>query len=272
MSATTARSRVSGTGNFGKALGIFVATGALLVSATPAMAQEQHHSYTCTGGSVPTGTYSSVTIAGFCDVVPDAVITVTGNLDVSPGALFDAQSAPSTITVGRNVIAESGALVGLGCQPDYFDANGTHIKTGHPCVIEPDGHSTITVKGNVIGDNADTVLLNGATVTGNVQLSGGGGDIPWSIKNNMIGRNLKIEGVSADWLGVLFNNVGGNVSLTDITATDPGDPGRLVFVVRNVIGKNLSCENLSPGVSGGFFPGSVNVVGGRALGQCSALV
>jgi len=272
VSATTARSRVSGTGNFGKALGIFVATGALLVSATPAMAQDQRHAYTCTGGSVPTGTYSSVTIAGFCDVVPDAVITVTGNLDVSPGALFDAQSAPSTITVGRNVIAESGALVGLGCQPDYFDANGNHIKTGHPCAIEPDGHSTITVNGNVIGDNADTVLLNGTTVMGNVQLSGGGGDIPWSIKNNMIGRNLKIEGVSADWLGVLFNNVGGNVSLTDITATDPGDPGRLVFVVRNVIGKNLSCENLSPGVSGGFFPGSVNVVGGRALGQCSALV
>jgi hypothetical protein len=124
----------------------------------------------------------------------------------------------------------------------------------------------------VTGFGADTVLLNGITVTGNVVLAGGGGDIPWSIKNNMIGRNLIVGGVTADWLGVLFNTVGGNVVLTNITATDPGDPGRLVFVVRNVVGKNLFCMGLMPGVSGGFAPGEVNTVGGHALGQCASLV
>ena len=61
-------------------------------------------------------------------------------------------------------------------------------------------------------------------------------------------------------------------TLARITVTDPGDPGRLVFVVRNTIGRNLICSGLAPGVSGGFFPGEVNVVGGNATGQCASLV
>jgi hypothetical protein len=78
--------------------------------------------------------------------------------------------------------------------------------------------------------------------------------------------------VTADWLGVLFNKIGGNATLTDITATDPGDPGRLVFAVRNSVGRNLTCTGLVPGVSAGFFPGEVNVVGRNANGQCASLV
>jgi hypothetical protein len=132
--------------------------------------------------------------------------------------------------------------------------------------------STITVKGDVTATGADTVLLNGITVKGNVKLTGGGGAIPWSIKNNTIGGNLKVSGVTADWLGVLFNSIGRNATLTDITATDPGDPGRLVFVVRNTIGRNLTCMGLAPGVSGGFVPGEVNVVGRHAIGQCASLI
>jgi hypothetical protein len=222
--------------------------------------------YTCTGGGIPSGDYASITVTGFCGVVPDAVITIVGNLNVGAGAFLDAQSAPSTITVGHNVTAAAGSLVGLGCQPDY-----PH-NTGHPCTFEPDGRSTITVNGNVTATDADTVLLNGITVNGNVTLTGGGGDIPWSIKNNSIGGNLTVSEVTADWLGVLFNHIDGNATLTNITATDPGDPGRLVFVVRNTIGWNLTCTGLAPGVSGGFFPGSVNVVGRNAIGQCAPLV
>jgi len=43
-------------------------------------------------------------------------------------------------------------------------------------------------------------------------------------------------------------------------------------VVRNTIGRNLTCIGITPGVSGGFVPGSVNVVGGNAIGQCASLV
>lgn len=72
-------------------------------------------SYTCTGGDIPSGNYASITVTGFCDVVPDAVISITGNLNVAAGAFFDAQSAPSTITIGHNVTAGAGSLLGLGC-------------------------------------------------------------------------------------------------------------------------------------------------------------
>jgi hypothetical protein len=243
-----------------------VATALALPTGSAMAAAPGPMPYTCSGGGIPSGDYASITVTGFCGVVPDAVITVVGNLNVGAGAVLDAQSAPSTITIGHNVTAAAGSLVGLGCQPDY-----PH-NTGHPCAVEPDGHSVITVNGNVTATGADTVLLNGVTVKGNVTLTGGGGDIPWSIKNNAIGGNLTVGEITADWLGVLFNSIGKNATLTNITATDPGDPGRLVFVVRNHIGRNLTCMGLAPGVSGGFFPGSVNVVGRNAIGQCASLV
>ena len=135
----------------------------------------------------------------------------------------------------------------------------------------PDGHSTITVKGNITAIDADTVLLNGIKVKGNVTLIGGGEDVnPWSIKTNTIGRNLVVIGVTPNWIGVILNKVRGNVILLNITITDPGDPSPTIFVASNTIGQNLICHGLAPAVSGGF-PGEVNVVGGRALGQCANL-
>lgn len=223
--------------------------------------------YTCTGGDIPSGNYARITVTGFCAVPADAVINVVGDVNVAAGAMLDAQSAPSTITVGHNVTAASGSILGLGCQPPSYTGN-----SAHECTDEPTGHSTITVKGNVTATDALAVLLNGITVKGNVRLNGGGSDIPWSIKNNTIGRNLTIRGQTTDWLGVLFNSIGRNAKLTDITVTDvhPGAPG--VYVVRNIIGRNLICTGLTPGVSGGFVPGSVNVVGRKATGQCASLV
>jgi hypothetical protein len=245
-----------------------VTLGVPAVTAAPTPAP-----YTCAGGDfstfdfipIPSGDYASITVTGACDVAPGAVINVEGNIDVAPGAVFDAQSAPSTITVGRNVTAGAGSLLGLGCQPDYSN------RTGHPCMVEPDGASDITVDGNVTATGANTVLLNGITVSGNVTATGGGGDIPWSIKNNTISGNLTVSDVTADWFGALFNMISGNVTLTNITATDPEDPTPTIFVVRNHIDKNLTCTGLGPNLSGGFFAQRSNVVGRNANGQCAAL-
>jgi hypothetical protein len=70
----------------------------------------------------------------------------------------------------------------------------------------------------------------------------------------------------------MFNTVGGTVTLLRIAITDdhPGAPG--AYIVQNKIRGSLICDGITPGVSGGFVPGAVNTVGGRALGQCSALV
>lgn len=256
-------------GRFG-ILGIVVTAGALVLSGGPAMAAgsttHKPKAYTCSGGDIPSGHYASITVKGACAVAPNAVIRVAGDVNVRAGATLDAQSAPSRITVGRNVNAARGSLLGLGCQPDFPD------KSGHACTVEPKRHSTITVKGNVTAIDANTVLLNGITVRGNVTLIGGGGPIPWSIKNNTIRRNVTVIGQTTDWLGVLFNSIGGNVTLLSIkvTDTDPGAPG--AYVVRNTIGRNLVCFGVTPGISGGFIPGEVNVVGHRAIGQCASLV
>lgn len=250
------------------ALGAVAMAGALGVPAGSASAAGAGSAYTCTGGSVPSGTYSSITVTGACDVVPDAVITVSGNINVASHAAFDAQSAPATIMVGKNVTAAAGSVVGLGCQPPDLVHN-----SAHPCVFDPDGHSVITVDGNVTGTDAAVVLLNGVAVGKNVTMTGGGSEqIPWSVKNNTVGGNISMSGITDEWVGVMFNHVGGNVNLSDITLhdVDPGAPG--VYIVQNHVGHNLTCSDLVPGVSGGFNPTAVNTVGHQATGQCAALV
>ena len=271
-------------------LGTVAVAGALVLSGGPAMAAVSGMAptaYTCAGGdlasgnfiSIPSGNYASITVTGACNIQPDAVINVAGNINVARGAALDAQSAPSTITVGHNVTAGPGSLLGLGCLP-----NPPGHMTGHPCVIEPNGSSDITVKGNVTAWDANTILLNGITVKGNVTLIGSEGTatvderataIPWAIKDNTIGGNLIAADMTPLWIGLLDNKVGGNVILFNIHITDGlppnNDPTPTIQVASNAIGRNLICYGLAPAVAGGFIPGQVNVVGGKALGQCAKL-
>jgi len=249
-------------------LGSVAMVVALALSDGPATAAPSAMPYTCTGGDIPSGTYASVTVAGFCQVPTDGsgVISIVGNLNIAPGAVFDAQSSPSTITVGKNVTAGAGSLLGLGCQP-----SGAHF--AHPCANEPDQASVITVNGNVTATDADTVLLNGITVKGNVTLTGGGGDIPWAEKNNVIGGNFTASGITPEWFGLLFSTIGGNASLTDIQSTDPDDAGfAAVSIVLNTVGRNLNCSGLGPRLTAGFIPGAVTTTGGKSTGQCVGLV
>ena len=251
-----------------------------MLPSAPAMASssDHHHhrhhlkAYTCTGGEIPSGHYASITVTGECSVAADAVIRVRGNVKVKAGASLDAQTAPSTIIVRGNVTAARGSSLGLGCQPPSFTGNSGHSCYGDD-TAPPDVRSFIVVKGNVTAIGASLVLLNGITVKGNVTLICGGGPIPWSIKNNTIGRNLTVIGQTTEWLGVLFNTIGGSARLINITLTETHpDASGAVYVVQNTIGRNLVCRGLVQTVSGGFTPGAVNVVGGRAFGQCAALV
>src|SRR5271166_4802475 len=250
----------------GAAMMVALSTG-LVGTAGIASAHTRPMAYTCTGGdfasgnltSIPSGIYASIRVTGACAVAPDAVITVLGNVKVASGAVLDAQSAPSTITVKGDVTAARGSLLGLGCLP-----NPVGHTTGHPCMIEPTGSSDITVKGNVtlIGSEGTATVAERAT------------GIPWSIKGNTIGGNVIAGNMTPLWIGLLVNKVGGNVILFNIHITDGlppnNDPAPTIFVASNTVGRNLVCYGLAPAVSGGF-PGEVNVVGGKALGQCANL-
>ena len=154
------------------ALSAVAATG--LGGATGIASAAPGNNYTCSGGdfartftSIPSGNYASITVTGVCNIVPGAVINVTGNINVAPGAVLDAQSATSTITVGHNITAAAGSLLGLGCQP----TNTIGRFAGVPCVDDPNGQTVITVNGNITATDADTVLIRKVTVNGNVTLS-----------------------------------------------------------------------------------------------------
>jgi hypothetical protein len=258
----------------------------LVSTASVASAAKSPPGYTCSGGAVnfedppsstyapdiPSGTYRTLTISGLCEPAPNAVITVIGNITVAPGGVLDAQGYPSTITVGHNVIAGAGSFLALGCLPHppghFF---------GHPCGsslvgntldgVDPStARSQISVSGNLRAHGANTVLLNGITVDHNVALTGGGGPIPWAIKNNTVGGNFVVSGVTPDWIGLLVNNIGGNTTLTNITITDsdPADPNPTVQIAFNSFGHNLNCSAIGPNLSV-----RVNTVGGKATGQCA---
>ncbi len=209
--------------------------------------------------------YRSITIAGPCTVDGGATIRVSGSIWVRAGAMFDAQSAPATITVGRDVIGAPGSMVGLGCQPPEYTGN-----SAHPCEADPSGHSTITVGGSVMLIGPVGVFLNGIDVRGNVTVLGGGSEIPWSVKNNTIHGNLTLGGQTEEWIGILFNTIGRNVTVVAVEMTgvddSTGSGVNDLFMVRNTIGRNLACFGVKPGVTG-----YGNSIGRRALGQCAAL-
>lgn len=249
-------------------LAVAAATAAMLLAASPALAMSGHHgtSLTCTRGDIPSGD-SEITVTGQCSVPAGATIEVRRSITVRRGAVLDAQSAPSTIVVRRNVVALPGSMLGLGCQPASYVGN-----SGHACTVDPTGHSTIRVHGDVVTLGAATVLINGATVDGSITALGGGSETPWAIKNNVVGRDITVAGQTTDWLGDMFNKVGGTTTLLFITITDTDPGGNGAYVVQNRIERNLICFGVTPKVSGGFSPTSVNVVGGHAFGQCAALV
>ena len=242
-----------------------IAFAAALTPAGAALAAPA--AFTCAHGELGPGTYTSVYVTGQCSVPAGAKITITKNLTVAPGAMFDAQSAPSAISIGGSVLGGRGSLVGLGCT------------TAHGC--ESGGPvSTISVRHNIVLDHVYNAALNGIEVGGNVVSEGGGAGfvfpdqfIPFSMKDDIIHGNVVVRDLTTTWFGLIRSTVHGNVVLQNIKVDDPDGNE----IVASTIGKNLICMGLSPapqlgdavdGTPNGYGP---NTIGGRALGQCAGL-
>jgi hypothetical protein len=162
------------------------------VIATGAVAAAAHHSsYVCSGGNIPSGSYSSVLVTGVC-YIPSGFVSVTGDLTVAPGALLDATTPaggyppgfppppattlPGIVQVGGNVRVGRGAVLFLGCDPAIGCANSTY--PGPPAFFPPFiGFSNPGdfVKGNLDGRGALGVVVHSVSIGGNASLIGGGG-------------------------------------------------------------------------------------------------
>ncbi len=221
-----------------------------------------------------THTYSSLRVTGTCTVEAGADITVMQNLSVAPGAVFDAQGAPSTVNIGGNVIAARGSMFGLGCTPAHGCENGGP-------------YSVTSVGGNIILNHVYNAAINGVTVGGNVVSYGGGAGfvmtsdspetsehfVPFSMKDDVIHGNVVVHGLTTSWFGLIRSTVDGTVVLRDIHLDDPDGNE----VVNDTVGGNLVCFGNDPapqlgdavtGAPPGYGP---TTVGGRAVGQCSSI-
>jgi hypothetical protein len=249
-----------------------LAGAALILIGLPAIgASAAPAPYTCQGGSIPAGSYSSVVVAGFCQL--DAgTVNVSGNFSVAPGAGLLAAFGGSDLHVGMNMTVGAGAIAVLGCEPEAFI-----------CFNDPDQTTGTLSTNDSIGKNfsatgALMVLAHNNSIGGNATQSGGGGGVTcdnfplgpdgppaystW--EDNRIARNASITGVQTCWLGFIRNHVGNNANYSDNVLADPDGNE----VVTNVVGRNLNCSGNDPTPQRGDSDGDANVVGGRTTGQC----
>ena len=120
---------------------------------------------TCTGGSIASGTYSSLTIAGFC-TVDRGIVKVKHNVTVQANAgLVAAFGNGPELAVGGNLHVGSNAVLILGCEPEAFT-----------CINDPDQRvgtlsSKSTVYGSLDADNALAVIVHNAYFGHNVMVT-----------------------------------------------------------------------------------------------------
>lgn len=234
---------------------------------------------TCVGGSVPSGVYLNLNIAGVCTVDAGSV-QVEQNLTVlSGGTLIAAYGGTDKMRVGSNLnvlgnlyVLTNGILV-LGCEP-----------VNQICLNDPDQSvgsyfTRDTVGGDLIAEDALAVVVHLVVVGQDVKMTGGGGGVSCSgslppplggppygdFEDMIIGGNLTITGWQSCWLGIFRDAITNKVTLNNNVTADP-DGNEMA---TNSIGGNLRCSGNNPSPQIGDSAGSLNNVFGRAHGQCA---
>jgi hypothetical protein len=222
----------------------------------------------CNGPETPiSGTYNNLWITGNKYVADFTMLKVRHNLTIAPGACLDAFTL-GTVHVKGDIHVGVGAILGLGCTPNSIGP------------VAPCFHDTTkdTVDGTVRAERPLTMYLDGDTIHGNL-ISDGGGPGPtfnpyinFPIKDNVIGKNVRVTDWKGAWFGLLRNKVGGNVTLLRNIGVAIGEFGPdSNEVATNVIGGNLLCDGNHPLPQIGDSGGTLNTVGGAKLKQCSSL-
>lgn len=277
---------VSGAGPFARAgskqLCAHLCQSAALIS--PSMLGKAMHTgsakastadpYTCTGGSIPAGTYNWLTIAGFC-TVDQGIVKVKHNVTVEEDAgLLAAFGGGSSLAIRGNLKVESNGVLVLGCEPEAFT-----------CFNDPDQQvGTLSSQGTVFGslraNNALAVIVHNSTFGHDVSVNGGGGGVNCdpqaalqgapaylTIEDTSVGHNVTINNWQSCWLGFFRTRVGDTFSLHHSITADPDGNE----VQTNAIRDTFNCSGDNPAAQSGDSGGFLNVVFGKATGECAAL-
>jgi hypothetical protein len=242
--------------------------GLILVSPASALASSAGGSYTCSGGPLPGGPYNSVVITGQC-AVNAGDVTVKGNLTIAAGGELLAAFDGNNVAVAGNVSVGTNGVLVLGCDPEAF-----------PCLDNSGGSVSATIGGNLSAYGALAEVVHDTDVAGNLTIDGGGGGVNCDPQSALfgfpayatfeqvaVGKNATITGWHSCWLGMFRTHVTGNMTFDNNVTADPDGNE----IQTNWIGGNLSCSGNSPQPQQGDSQGQPNVVGGKALGQCSGL-
>jgi len=227
----------------------------------------------CSGGSVPSGTYSSLVIAGPCSIDSGAVI-VQQNVKVLAGADLYAAFAGSPLRVGTNLNVGLGAVLVLGCEPFAFTCFNDDPNN-------PTMHTNDVVIGDLSAGGALAVLAHHNRL-GGVQMTGGGGGFNCigrsalfgspaygTYEDNVIATGVSITDWTSCWLGFFRNTVSSSGVNYNNNATRDPDGNE---VATNTIFGDLNCSGNTPAPQIGDSGGSLNRVTGTTTGQCVGLV
>ena len=127
-----------------------------------------------------------------------------------------------------------------------------------------------TIVGNVQATGAAGVELFGATVDGNVVLTGTGGSGVF-IESTFIGGHLSVSNTTMGLLAIIFNDLSGNVLVASNTPTASFSNTMSPTVAGNMIGGNLVCTGNTPAANDVVTTPDANTVTGNKVGECAGL-
>lgn len=235
---------------------------------------------TCSGGDfgtfspelIPSGTYRSLTVTGFCEVASGATIRVLYGLNVAPGGFLVASGALDNggtfPDCNRTIRVSDGVRVGAGGSLILGDGPGSGCVT----------NTKTTIDGGLRADGPLYLIIHGVTVDGGVTSRGGGDDLPCNfaglptylaLEDSNIDGRVSVSGYRACWLGFARNHIDGGVTLANNVLADPD----AMEILSNTIHGRLACwgnspspTNIADGIA--FEP---NTVSGKETGQCVGL-
>lgn len=240
-------------------LGALVLTSAASASSS---ALPRHGAKTCNGGTIHSGSYASLKIAGLCTIGNHADVVVRNDLTVGHHGILNAVTHGQLVVRG-DMYVRSGGGAGVGCTPSAGCNVTTHDR----------------IRGSVIAASPTFMIFHGDRVDGRFRIKGGGGGVqcgsqffggPYftTFEDGWVGGNISVRLMKSCWFGLFRNHVGGNVSVNNNTFADPDADE----IQTNVISGNLSCFGNSPPPQRGDSQGNDNIVAGTVSGQCRRVV